>query len=434
MNNQDKLIQQIADRKEVCWINKEKKEYAQVRSILPLKKVDIDEASRRLKRFAPFLEECFPETRKNHGLIESPFTSIPETKASLLKNGFQLPEGRLYIKQDNCLDIAGSVKARGGVYEVLKVAEDIAIKEGIITENADYAVLKTKKDVFKKYKIQVGSTGNLGLSIGIMSAAIGFEVTVHMSSDAKQWKKDLLRQKGVKVIEYDSDYSMAVAEGRKAAEKDALCHFVDDEHSKDLFLGYAVAAERLKRQFEEQGIVVDEKHPLFVYLPCGVGGAPGGITFGLKEVFGEAVHCFFVEPVECPCMVLGLASKKHEQISIKDVGLSGKTAADGLAVGRCSSLSADMMEYVLDGEITVSDKVLNKYMRILEEANGIFIEPSSCAAFAGYTGMAKFKEAKDYIEENNLGSYMKNAVHVLWATGGSLVPESIREKYRNDEW
>ncbi|MDO5111577.1 MAG: D-serine ammonia-lyase [Clostridia bacterium] len=428
---QTPIVRAIAAAEECCWINPGLKSGAGAFSGTTLTMRDVDDAEARLLRFAPFIMRCFPETVPAGGLIESPLTPIEEMKAQLNANYDAGIAGRLLLKRDSDLPIAGSVKARGGIYEILKHTEDLAMQNGLLAPTDDYAKLADEacRSFFRQYKVQVGSTGNLGLSIGIMSAAVGYDVTVHMSADARQWKKDLLRSKGVTVIEYASDYSEAVRQGRALSDADPMSYFVDDENSVALFLGYAVAAKRLKTQLDDMGVGVDEKHPLFVYIPCGVGGAPGGIAFGLKKLFGDAVHVFFTEPVQAPCMLLGLATGLNSGISVQDVGLTGLTHADGLAVGRPSGFVGGVMAPMLSGEFTLEDYRLYDHMRELMVTEKLFIEPSACAAFAGPVGMRRYDAARAYIEAHGLTDLMPQATHIAWATGGRLVPEKIRGEY-----
>ena len=419
----------VSQGEETLWLNPLKKPFDLVKDELSVTKEQIADASARLDRFAPFIEEAFPETKENDGIIESPLREIENMK-DLLSQKFSIEiAGRLLLKMDSDLPIAGSVKARGGIYEVLHYTEKLALENGIITEDDNYKELIHHKDFFNKYAIHVGSTGNLGLSIGIMSAVIGYRVTVHMSREAKQWKKDKLRSFGVNVMEYDGDFTEAVHQGRALSDTDPMSYFVDDENSINLFMGYAVAAERLQRQLEEMDIVVDDEHPLFVYLPCGVGGAPGGITFGLKHIFGDNVHCFFVEPTNCPSMLIGMASELHNDVSVYDMGLSGLTHADGLAVGRPSKLVGKLMEGLLSGVFTIDDYRLYDFLRDLDKSEGIFIEPSACAAFKGVLGLEEYLDGRAYVEDEELTELMDNATHIAWATGGMLVPNGERNEF-----
>ena len=414
----------MSEGKEIFWINPKSGEERKLQFSME----DIDDAEARLARFAPYIMASFPATKRRKGMIESPLTEVPKLKEYLEKDaGCQIP-GRLFVKKDSDLAVSGSIKARGGIYEALKFAEEVAIKEGMLTLEDDYSILAEDrfKELFSTYSVVVGSTGNLGLSIGIISAKLGFKVTVHMSADARQWKKDLLRSKGVTVVEYPDDYQKAVAEGRREAASDPTCHFVDDEGSQDLFLGYSVAAKRIVDQFKKAKIKCDEQHPVFVYIPCGVGGAPGGVTFGLKTLFGENIHVLFAEPTMAPCMTLGLITGLNDKICVGDIGLDGKTEADGLAVGRASNLVGDIMTTLLDGAYTIEDEKLFPYLANLKDLEGIFIEPSSCASFPG---PAHVVGAGEYLKAKGLEDKMENATHILWATGGSMVPKEEAESY-----
>ncbi|WP_199454309.1 D-serine ammonia-lyase [Vibrio owensii] len=423
------LVKRLIDLEEVVWFNPNTTTLEEGLPFVGLGAANIKAASERLKRFAPYLMKAFPETAASNGIIESSVVGIDKMKSCLETQYDTQILGRLMLKKDSHLPISGSIKARGGIYEVLTHAEKLAIEAGLLSESDDFSKLASEefRQFFQQYSIAVGSTGNLGMSIGIMSAKLGFSVSVHMSADAREWKKNKLRSHGVNVVEYEQDYGVAVEQGRKEAEKDPTCFFIDDENSQTLFLGYSVAGERLKQQFDEMGIVVDSNHPLFVYLPCGVGGGPGGVAFGLKIAFGDDVHCIFAEPTHSPCMLLGVHTGLHDDIAVQDLGIDNITAADGLAVGRASGFVGRAMERLLDGYYTMTDERMYHHLGELSELEDIRLEPSALAGMVGAVHVSNDKayQARMQFTEEKLN----NATHLIWATGGGMVPEEEMSAY-----
>ncbi|WP_095090462.1 D-serine ammonia-lyase [Mesorhizobium sophorae] len=409
----DRLLARLSARKPVFWINPA---LAQSHDGDAYRN-DIASAQRRLRDARYHLQQAFPMTRGLAGVVESPLLA-----AEALAKRWNIP--RWLVKADHSLPIAGSIKARGGFNEVFAFAERVAAENGLARtspERPNYTH-PDARSVFLGYSVVVGSTGNLGLSVGMIASSLGFRTVVHMSRDAKTWKKKLLRANGVEVVEHAGDYSIAVQQGRQAAEADPNCHFVDDEHSIDLFAGYGAAAAELASQLEERRIIVDNDHPLFVYVPCGVGGAPGGITYGLKSLFGKNVHCFWAEPSASPCMLLQLLIGVHRSVSVYDVGLDNVTEADGLAVGNASPFVAPLMADKVSGIYTANDGHMLDMMLSVRDSEGLQVEPSAAIAFLGPLFLTATEEGRRYVQAQGLGRTLPNATHISWTTGGSLVP------------
>jgi len=230
------------------------------------------------------------------------------------------------------------------------------------------------------------------------------------------------------VVEYQQDYGVAVAEGRRQAESDPHCFFIDDENSHNLFLGYAVAGERLKQQFAAENIRVDAQHPLLVYLPCGVGGGPGGVAFGLKLAFGDSVHCIFAEPTHSPCMLLGVHTGLHDEIAVQDLGIDNRTAADGLAVGRASGFVGRAMERLLSAFYTLSDEEMYALLGLLYQHEQLALEPSALAGMAGPWRISA--QPEKLAQQGISAAALAGATHLVWATGGGMVPPAEMAQYQ----
>lgn len=372
---------------------------------------DVDEARARFQRFEPILRQLFPQAGWD-GRVRSQLLDYPQTG--------DMPA--LLVKADHDLPVTGSIKARGGVHELLCQVERIALAEGIAQEG-DLTVLlgAEARSRFARHTLIVASTGNLGFSIGLLARAFGLGAEIHMSRDAKAWKKERLRALGARVVEHECDFSEAVERARVAASmKGPEAYFVDDESSRELMLGYAVAAYELAEQLAARDIVINAERPLFVYLPCGVGGAPGGVTFGLKQLFGRNAVCVFVEPTASASMFAALSQDPAHPVHVAELGLDNRTIADGLAVPRASPLALAVVGRMIDAVVAVNDEALLDKVRSAWRTAGLRLEPAAAAGFAAVTPWLRHLQQA---APAGPPSAWRNAVHVVWTTGGSLLPD-----------
>ncbi|MBA9026163.1 D-serine ammonia-lyase [Peribacillus huizhouensis] len=112
-----------------------------------------------MKRFAPYIAKVSPETKGTNDIIVSPLVRVPALKQSFEQNYQQPILGELLLKCDSHLPISGTIKARGGIYEILKHAEELAFQHQLLTLQDYYSILDSDRfrTFFSQYSITVGS-------------------------------------------------------------------------------------------------------------------------------------------------------------------------------------------------------------------------------------------------------------------------------------
>ena len=123
------VIECLKERKETVWLNPDLWHCEPRCQVGEYKFVHVKAAQNRFMRFLPYIASAFPETAAKKGVIESGLIPIPAVKERMNAEGAGVA-GTVFLKDDARLPIAGSVKARGGIHEVLKIAETLAQKAG----------------------------------------------------------------------------------------------------------------------------------------------------------------------------------------------------------------------------------------------------------------------------------------------------------------
>src|SRR5579875_2281286 len=114
-----------------------------------------------------------------------------------------------------------------------------------------------------------------------------------------------------------------------------------------------------------------------------LGGAPGGITFGLKISFGDHVHCFFGEPTASSSMLVQLASSVDRPGSIGvsvSITKRRRTVLLSRAHPSWRRVSCDRCSQEF---FAVPDRDLFEDLYLLERLERLRVEPSAVAGFRG---------------------------------------------------
>ncbi len=278
-----------------------------------------------------------------------PVGDTPLWEPHRLREKYSFP--RLYLKDDTC-NPTGSLKDRAS-YLVAGFARKHNIKN-----------------------IVVASTGNAASSMAGIGAAAGLDVTLFIPKSAPKGKLAQAYQYGAEVIRVEGTYDLAFEQSlQRAGEGGTLCrntayHPLTIEGKKSVALELC----------DQLGST-----PEYIFVPTGDGVILSGVYKGFCDL-----HRLGISPQMPTVYAVQAEGSSAITRAWKRGGFTSPESSDTLA----DSISVDVPKggyYALDklnrynGRcITVSDKEILEAQHELASLSGLFAEPASSAAFAGF--------------------------------------------------
>jgi len=278
--------------------------------------------------------------------------TMGEGGTPLLENKRLSKTGRLLIKYE-AANPTGSFKDRGSSLEITKALE------------------------FKKHKVAVASTGNMGASMAAYAAFAGLECKVFIPDIAGKEKVTQIKAYGAETIAVEGDYALAI----RQAEEYVLSH-------SDSFLtgDYPWRSEGTKTVGFE---IADQLYwhvPEYVVVPVGNGTLIWSIYEAFRElsivgITDKIPQIIGVQVKNCAPVVQAWENGLDEIIPIRNPQTIATAIAcgdpiDGLAALRAIRDSGGFAVRVSDEEALSARNTLAR--------NGIFVEPSGAVAYAGF--------------------------------------------------
>lgn len=250
---------------------------------------------------------------------------------------------------------------------------------GSYKDRASYLVSALAKK-WNENKIAIASTGNAASSMAGVAASAGQRAFVFMPSKAPRAKLVQCLQYGAEVIAVDGTYDDAFDLSLEFSLRTGILSR-NTAYNPMTIEGKKTAAFELAGSLKDKG--VDK-----VFLPVGDGVILSGIIKGFNDLK-------FLGLIDTVPVVVGVQAEKSSFLykalyeNVFDLNYRAGTIADSISVNVARNGYTALHDLKESGGtiVTVSDSEILEAQKLASRTAGIFSEPSSAAALAGFIKM-----------------------------------------------
>ncbi|MBB2913399.1 threonine dehydratase [Streptosporangium becharense] len=249
--------------------------------------------------------------------------------------------GPVHLKCEN-LQRSGSFKVRGAYVRIAHLSEEER-RRGVVAASA----------------------GNHAQGVALGSGLVGAAATVYMPQGAPLPKVAATRSYGAEVVFAGHTVDVALAAAREHAERTGAVFIHPFDHP-DVIAGQGTIGLEIVEQLPEVGTIV---------MSLGGGGLAAGVALAAKSL-RPGVRIVGVQAERAAAYPASLAAGQP-------VGVEpASTMADGIAVGRPGELPFELIHYLVDHVVTVSESEISRALVLCLERAKQVVEPAGVAGVA----------------------------------------------------
>ncbi|WP_405141770.1 threonine ammonia-lyase [Sphaerisporangium sp. NBC_01403] len=253
----------------------------------------------------------------------------------------ELIGGPVYLKCEN-LQRAGSFKVRGAYVRIARLTDEERSR-GVVAASA----------------------GNHAQGVALASGLLGCKSTVFMPHGAPLPKVEATRSYGADVIFAGTTVDHALAAAKEHADETGAVFIHPFDHP-DVVAGQGTLGLEILEQLPEVGTIT---------LAVGGGGLAAGVALAAKSM-RPGVRIVGVQAERAAAYPASLAA--GHPVVVEPVS----TMADGIAVGRPGDITFEMIHYLVDSVVTVSEETLSRALLLCLERTKMVVEPAGVAGVA----------------------------------------------------